>query len=145
MKAPRKLYVTDTGIACAVNFKSKEDKGRLMENVVAVELMRRIKYWNNNYSLYYWKDASDLEVDFLLRKDGKTDSLIKVTYASSIDEIKERETNSLVKASTEQNCKNLIIITWDIEDKISIKGKKIKLVPIWKWLTEDHKSVDFST
>ncbi len=144
IKAPKKLYAIDTGIACAVNSNSKNDKGRLMENLVAIELMRRIKYWNNSYSIYYWKNVSNWEVDFLLRKEGKTDSLIQVTYASSISEIKEREINSLIKASTEQNCEKLVIITWDIEDTMTIKGKMVKLIPIWKWLTEDYKSLDFS-
>ena len=49
---------------------------------------------------------------------------------------KRRETKALVKASKELKCKNLLVITFDNESEERIQGKKIKLVPLWKWLLE---------
>jgi hypothetical protein len=30
----------------------------------------------------------------------------------------------------------LLIITWDYEDEIEINRKRIKFLPLWKWLLE---------
>jgi len=60
--------------------------------------------------------------------------LIQVTYASSKDEIEKREIKALLKASELLKCKDLLIITWDYEDKIKIKNKVINFLPLWKWL-----------
>jgi hypothetical protein len=38
-----------------------------------------------------------------------------VTYASSKDEVEKREIEALIKASELLKCKNLLIITWDME------------------------------
>jgi predicted AAA+ superfamily ATPase len=34
----------------------------------------------------------------------------------------------------ELNCKDLLIITWDYEDKIKSGKNTIIIVPLWKWL-----------
>ena len=49
MKSPRKVYAYDTGTINAVKVKITPDIGKLMENVVAVELLRRGK------EFYYYK------------------------------------------------------------------------------------------
>ena len=51
-----------------------------------------------------------------------------------IEEIKEREINALLKSSKELRCNNLIVITWDYEAEEKTKGKKIKFIPLWRWL-----------
>ena len=140
IKAPKKIYAIDTGIACAVYPDAKNDKGRLMENIVAIELQRRIKYWNNDYSLYYWKDSAQKEVDFLLRVNNKTYALVQVTYASDKNDVKERELKSLLKAGKDQKCSNLIVITWDLSDEKHIKGKKVRFIPMWLWLINFKQS-----
>ena len=59
---------------------------------------------------------------------------------STIDDIKtkEREIRTLVKASKEVKCKNLLVITKDKEGEelISWFGvkRKIRFMPLWKWL-----------
>lgn len=59
-----------------------------------------------------------------------------MTYASSKDEVEKREIKALIKASELLKCKNLLLITWDYEDKIKIKNKEIIFKPLWKWLLE---------
>ncbi|MCD4808342.1 MAG: ATP-binding protein, partial [Methanosarcinales archaeon] len=59
---PKKIYCIDTGLRNAVSFKFSEDRGRLAENAVFVELKRRKK------EVFYWKSDAG-EVDFIV-KDG---------------------------------------------------------------------------
>jgi len=105
-----------------------------MENLVAVELLRRKKYWYNSLEIYYWKDYQQNEVDIVLKEGAQIRQLIQVTYASSKNDIDEREIKGLVKASDSFMCKDLLIITWDYEDMLNIGNKMIKCVPLWKWL-----------
>ncbi|MCK4491660.1 MAG: hypothetical protein KAU03_03495 [Candidatus Altiarchaeales archaeon] len=46
----------------------------------------------------------------------------------------ERELRSLVKASRDLRCDNLLVITWDYESDEEFKGKEIRFVPLWRWL-----------
>jgi len=133
--APKKFYCIDSGIIDAIAFKFSGNIGYFMENSVAVELQRK-KSLNPLTEIYYWKNHQQNEVDFVVKYGKKIKQLIQVTYASSKDEIKEREIKSLIKASIELKCNDLLIITSDYEEKEKIKSKTIKFVPLWKWLLE---------
>jgi predicted AAA+ superfamily ATPase len=39
-----------------------------------------------------------------------------------------------LKASELLNCNNLLVITWDYEDEITVENRKIVFKPLWKWL-----------
>ncbi|RLF30345.1 MAG: hypothetical protein DRJ99_02810 [Thermoplasmata archaeon] len=134
MIAPRKVYCIDTGIIGVISFRLSENIGRVMENIVAIELLRRKSYWYPGMEIFYWKDYQGKEVDFLVKEGVSVKELIQVTYASGRDEIERREIKSLVKASDELKCKNLKIITWDYEDELKVDNKTIRCVPLWRWL-----------
>jgi len=134
MISPKKVYCIDNGFVETMSFKASEDFGRLMENLVAVELMRRKSYWFKNQEIYYWKDYQQNEVDFVVREGEKIKQLIQVTYASNKNEIETREIKGLLKASELLNCKNLVVMTWDYEDEITIENRKIIFKPLWRWL-----------
>ena len=133
--APKKVYCIDSGLMNSIGFKFSENKGKVIENEVALELQRR-KAKENSFEVYYWKDYQQNEVDFIIKKDKKIESLIQVSYINSKEEIKEREINALLKASKKLRCKNLIVITWDYETEEKFGGEIIKFVPLWKWLLE---------
>lgn len=133
--APKKVYCIDSGLMNSIGFKFSENRGKVIENEVALELQRR-KAKENSFEVYYWKDYQQNEVDFVIKKDKKIESLIQVSYINSKEEIKERETNALLKASKELRCKNLMVITWDYETDEKFEGEIIKFVPLWKWLLE---------
>ncbi|MFA5019946.1 MAG: ATP-binding protein [Candidatus Pacearchaeota archaeon] len=133
--APKKVYCIDSGLMNTIGFKFSENKGKVIENEVALELQRR-KAKENSFEVYYWKDYQQNEVDFVIKRDKKIEILIQVTYINSKEEIKEREINALLKASKELRCKNLIVITWDYETEEKFGGEIIKFVPLWKWLLE---------
>lgn len=134
-KAARKVYSIDTGLSNAVGFRFLENRGRLMENVVAVELLRRARL-NPLVEIYYWKDYQGNEVDFIVKEGFNVKELIQVTYASGRDEIRRREVKALLKAGRLLNCSNMLVVTWDYEDLMNVDGYVIKFVPLWKWLLE---------
>jgi hypothetical protein len=129
MLSPRKVYAVDTGLINAVSFKFSENIGRLMENLVFLELLRRRSYKFSDYEIYYWKDAKG-EVDFVVKSENKVTQLIQVTYELNKENF-EREVASLLKASKELKCKELLLITWGQEDTIK---EGVKIIPLWKWL-----------
>ncbi len=132
--APKKVYCIDNGIINVLGFKISENISSLMENLVAVELLRIKSYWSKEWEIYYWRDSQFGEVDFVIKSGQQIKHLIQVTYATGKDEIEGREVKSLTKASDLLNCKKLSIITWDYEDTIKFENREIKLLPLWKWL-----------
>ena len=60
--------------------------------------------------------------------------IIQVCYDISSFGTRERELRSLMKASDDLSCSNLIIITWDKDDVERISEKEVRFVPLWRWL-----------
>ncbi len=127
---PKKIYCIDTGLIESINPGSVEDIGKIMENIVAIDLLRR----ENRNDIYFYHTPQQYEVDFLIKKGQNIKELIQVTYAASRNEIDNREIRSLIKASEQLGCKSLKIITWDYEDKLVVDNKEIECIPLWKWL-----------
>jgi len=129
MRSPKKVYAYDTGVINAIKFKTAPDTGRLMENLAAIELLRRGK------EFYCYKTKDGKEVDFAVKEELKIGQLIQVCYEVDNYMTQKRETNALLKAAKEIKCKNLILITWDYEAKEKSDDKQIRYMPLWKWLT----------
>ncbi len=126
---PRKLYVVDTGIINVVT--RTAEMGRLIENLVFMELCRRSEYFTK-FQVYYWKEygkAEGKEVDFVIMVGNKVSELINVTFASSREGVPEREISGLLKASKELKCKKMTIFTWDY-----LESGDIAFTPLWYWL-----------
>ncbi|MBI5417441.1 ATP-binding protein [Candidatus Poribacteria bacterium] len=132
-KSPRKVYCIDTGLSNTVGFRFSENSGRLLENIVFLELKRK-QSKNSKIEIYYWKDIQHREVDFVLKDGLKVTQLIQVCCQLDNFKIRERETRSLIKAMDEFSIKEGLIISEDKEEELFIEGKKIKIVPLWKWL-----------
>ncbi len=134
----KKIYCIDNGFIYSKAFKSSRDKGKLYENIVAVELKK--KEAAGKINIYYWKNAQQEEVDFLIKKDMKVDQLIQVCYDLQNPETKKREVRALIKAGKELRCRKLLIITenYEAEEKAEWFGMKarINFMPLWKWLLE---------
>ncbi len=133
LQHPRKILCIDSGFINHFGFKFSQDKGRLIENIVGIELLRRFSM-HRKTSVYYWKDYQQREVDFVVKEGLNVKQLIQVTYASAMDEVNNREIKSLLKASELFKCKDLLVITWDYEAEEEIKNKKIRFTPLWNWL-----------
>ncbi len=124
---PRKVYCMDNGFLVNMGFRISEDKGKLLENLVAIELKRREK------EIFYYSDKR--ECDFLIREGNKIKEAIQVTYELN-EKNKEREIRGLMNALSTFKLKEGTIITFDQEDKIEIEGKILRVLPVWKWLLE---------
>ena len=127
---PRKIYVSDLGIRNAISFDFSENKGRLLENLVFLRLLKTDK------EIYYYKTKNNLEVDFLVKEKQKVKLLIQVSFVLKNFKTKDREIKALTKAMQELKLKQGIIITENEEDEINIDGKKIKVIPAYQWLLE---------
>ncbi len=125
-KAPRKVYVVDNGFVQSTAFNLSENLGRLLENQVFVELLRR-GYEPGN-TLFYYRTRNDKEIDFVTRRGTKVEQLIQVCYDMTSEKTRKCELNALVEASQELHCDNLLVITNDQEEQIEWKGKKFDIV-----------------
>lgn len=125
-----KFYLVDNAI---YTYFEREDAGKLMENIVFLELVKKNLVPNEN--IFYWRSNRGDEIDFVIKKDAQIEELIQVTYASGKDEIERREIEALIKASAELICNNLLVITWNYEDELVFDNIKIKFLPLWKWLS----------
>lgn len=132
IKSPRKIYVVDNGFVEAKAVQHSPDKGRLMENLVFTELIKRgLKY---NRDLFYYKTRNDREVDFVFKKGTIVDKLMQVSYQTGDLDIEQREIKGLIEASEELNVNKLTVLTWDEEKRVERNKQIINFVPLWKWL-----------
>lgn len=134
--APKKVYSIDTGLSDAVAFSTSPNRGKTAENVVAIELLRRRSYWRKGMGVYYWKDHAQNEVDFVVKEGNKAVQLLQVTYSHNLADIEGRELSSIIKASEELRCRDLLVINWDYDDEIRHKGKTVRIKSILNWLLE---------
>ena len=129
--APNKVYLVDNGFVSAKAFSLSDNMGRLLENQVFVELLRR--GYNTEKSLFYYRSRNDKETDFVTRQGNRIESLIQVCYDLSSPKTEIREVDSLIECAGELKCDHLMIITWDEERVIEKNGYRIEVVPVMKW------------
>ena len=131
-QSARKMYVIDNGFIGARSFELARNTGRLLENVVFVELLRR--GYRPGLELFFYHTANRREVDFLLRDGHQVKSLVQVSYDLTAPKTRKRETDALLQASLEVHCNDLMIIAWSEEDSLAFGDKTVEVVPAWKWL-----------
>ena len=130
-KAPRKVYVVDNGFVAAKAFSLSDNLGRLLENQVFIELIRR--GYDADKTLFYYRSRNDKEVDFVLRKGTRIEHLVQVCYDMSSAKTEKREVDSLIECAGELKCNNLVIVTYNDERTIEKEGYSISVVPISKF------------
>lgn len=122
-KAPKKVYVVDNGFVQSTAFNLSKNLGRLLENQVFVELLRR--GYIPGQTLFYYRTRNDKEIDFVTRKGAKVEQLIQVCYDMTSEKTRKRELDALAEAAEELHCYNLLIITNSQEEKIEWKRTAI--------------------
>ena len=127
-KAPKKVYVVDNGFVQSTAFNLSENLGRLLENQVFVELLRR--GYIPGKTLFYYRTRNDKEIDFVTRKGTKVEQLIQVCYDMTSEKTRKRELDALTEAAEELHCDNLLVITNAQQDIIEWKDKKIVVKPV---------------
>ncbi len=123
----KKIYCIDNGVRNIVSFKFSDDNGRLLENMVFLELKRRQK------ELYFYKSKNNKEIDFLYQENGMY-HLIQVAYSVNDVLTKKRELLAFVEANKELKKTENLLLTYNEEETIQIDKLTIELKPVWKWL-----------
>ena len=123
----KKIYVIDNGMRNAVAFQFSDDRGRMLENCVFIELLRR------NAPVYFFKNTG--ECDFVTEDHGKVTAAFQVCYDLS-QKNRDRELEGLTSAMLTLGIKNGIILTYHQEETIAYKGFSLQVLPVWRWLLE---------
>ncbi|NPA52347.1 MAG: ATP-binding protein [Aquificae bacterium] len=121
----KKAYLVDNGFLTALTFSFLENYGKLLENILAKELIAR------EYELFYFKEKK--ECDFVAIKD-KDIIPIQVSYSLQDKKTKEREIKGLLEALNYLNKKEGIILTYEEKDEITVGDKNIKIMPMYEYL-----------
>ena len=132
----KKVYCVDTGMAVALGFRPGRDEGRLWENIVAISLHKR--ELRGEAQVFFWRNAQNEEVDFVVREGLKVTSLIQVCRDLSDPKTLNREVRVLLKAGAELQCRDLLVLTSGDEREenaewFGTKGR-IRFVPMLRWL-----------
>jgi len=130
-KAAQKVYVVDNGFVQPKGFNLSENLGRLLENQLFIELIRR--GYDTEKTLFYYRSRNNKETDFVVRKGTRVEQLIQVCYDLSSPKTRKREVDALVECAEELACDNLIVVTNKEEKTITQGGYEIKIIPIEKF------------
>ncbi len=125
LNAPKKIYVVDPAFHHVTGSTFSMDKGRILENLVFLELKRQKK------EVYYY--TKQHECDFVIKEDAQIREAIQICYA--LNEMnRNREITGLSDAMDQFHLKNGFILTKEQEEEINVDNKKIFVLPVWKWL-----------
>ena len=131
-KAARKVYVVDNGFVTARAFNLSENYGRMLENLVFVELLRR-GYDTEHNKMCYYKSRNNKKTDFVLRNGNRVTQLIQVCLDMSSKKTEKREVSALLECAEELHCDNLVIVTESEQRTIESSGHTIKVIPFTKF------------
>lgn len=123
---PKKIYVADSAFIENVSFKFSKDIGKLLENIVFLQLKRQ------DLEIYYHSEKK--ECDFIVKEKEKITMAIQVSLSLENQETRKREIDGLIDAMKTYKLKEGLILTLDEESEMNIDGFNIKVLPVWKWL-----------
>lgn len=132
IKSPRKVYVVDNGFILAKALQHSPNHGKLMENLVFTELVKR--GYQTNRTLFYYKTRNDREIDFVLKDGLKVTELVQVCYELTSADVVEREVKALVEAGKELKVAKLSVLTWNEKREVTKDQLTIQFIPLWEWL-----------
>lgn len=127
----KKVYVSDISFAKEIGFSFSENIGRIYENLVFLELIKRFE------EIYYYNENH--ECDFIIKKGLKITQAIQVTKSLVNPETRKRELSGLKDAMKKYNLSQGLILTENETEEFEFENYKIIVKPIWKWLLENSK------
>ncbi len=125
----RKLYVIDTGLLNALDFKFSDDTGKALEQVVFLELKRR------EQEIYFYKEKS--ECDFIIKQGFEITEAIQVSASISNVETRTRELRGLTDCCKKFGLKQGLIITLDDSNEFEHNGVMVTTMPLYRWLLRE--------
>jgi uncharacterized protein len=134
----KKIYFIDPAMAKAIGFRTSEDHGCLLENIVFIELLRR------RYDVYFHKQQK--ECDFVLRQQANIIAVMQVCWDLQDKKTKQREIDGLVEAMRTYHLSQGTIISFDEYGQEDVQhdgvSYQVNIIPIWRWLLS-NKITDF--
>ncbi len=122
---PKKVYLVDNGLIRFLSSQFSPESGRLLENCVALELKRKER------EVFFFQEK--YECDFVVKEGIKINQTIQVCWEIN-EENEKREIKGLVEAMDFFKINDGLLLTYDQEKDLKIDSKKIKFLPVWKWL-----------
>lgn len=138
LKSPKKAYVVDNGFVTAKAVQHSPNTGKLMENLVFTELVKRGN--ESNREIFYYRTRNDREVDFALKSGTEIMELIQVSYDTTDQDVLQREIKALTEAGKELNVDKLSVLTWNEKRTVEKDRMTILVKPLWEWLLESTKN-----
>lgn len=126
-KALKKVYGGDTGLINVASLKFSENLGRVLENAIYLELLRRKK------KVYYFQTKGGKEIDFVVSDNGKFTG-IQVCWDLSDALTSKREREALDEAQKELKLEDKIIIVGGHYTKNAALKTDIKITSAVEWL-----------
>ena len=123
----KKIYLFDNWFLNAISFSFSDNYGKLLENIVFIELYR--KFGENIFFLKNWS-----ETDFIINK--KENIVFQVCYDLNKENY-DREVKWCLDGMNKFNLDNSYLITFEQEEEIEIEWKIIKVIPFYKWVLEE--------
>ena len=127
--ADKKAYIIDNAFLTQLTYRYSQDLGKLLENMVAVELRRR------QLPVQFIKGTK--ECDFVWQTQEKTIPL-QVSVDISHPDTKTREVAGLMAAARYLHCDEGVIITLDQSAEWQESGVSIKAIPAWRFCWGDY-------
>ncbi len=127
LNAPKKIYTMDPAFNRIVGLGFTPDKGRLLENLVFIELIRRGK------RVHYY--SGERECDFVMEGERKIVQAIQVSHVLT-DSNRKREVEGLVEAARKFNLEEGLILTHNQQEEMTVDGIKVRVMPVLKWILE---------
>ncbi|MBP6944628.1 ATP-binding protein [Patescibacteria group bacterium] len=134
LRSPKKTYAVDNGFVTAKAVQHSPNTGKLMENLVFTELVKKGN--QPGRELFYYKTRNDREIDFVLKNGYQVAELIQVCYDLSGPDVERREVKALVEAGKELGVTKLSVLTWNEKRTGEKDGMTIHFKPLWEWLLE---------
>jgi len=121
----RKAYTIDPGFSNRIGFSFSANAGRILENVVFIELKRR------GSEIFY--HSGKRECDFLIRVGLEITEAIQVVYELNSDSC-EREYAGLKEAMDTYKLEEGLLLVHRNENTGKPLPENVKVCPVWQWL-----------
>lgn len=123
-KADKKAYIIDNGLLSAIEFTISQNRGKLFENMIAMEFIKAEK------EVFYYKDK--YECDFVV-KNGNDFIPIQAAYSLDDEATRQREYRGIYESCKYLNTNEGLVLTFDTEYKADFEGLKINVLPFYKY------------
>ena len=130
-QALSKYYVVDNGLRTATLLAQADDDGKQLENTVFLHLFRNK---GAHGKICHYRERQDC--DFVVCRKTEVERLVQVSWSLENPNTRKREISGLLEAARTLSCSDLTVVTHDEEGELVEDGRRIRIVPGWKFCKE---------